>query len=129
MRQTRHTQYVASEWLVSEIVNNHSVAWNFQIEYVYLMLVTGIMIFIATWGLSKFVWWPLHPFGLAISLSDTRNVWTPVLWTWALKSLVQRYGGMPLYHKISPFMLGTLVGTSLMQLFALILATITVIAR
>ena len=43
---------------------------------------------------SLWVWWPIHPAGLAISTTwYMAHMWTPMLIAWVMKSLVARYSG------------------------------------
>jgi hypothetical protein len=54
---------------------------------------------------------PFHPVGYAICGSwGTGMVWTPVFLAWILKSLVLRYGGLPLYRASIPLALGVVMG-------------------
>ena len=60
---------------------------------------------------ARFVWWPLHPLGFAIStFSIMMYVWLSVMIAWAAKSLVLKYGGPSLYRDTRPFFLGLILG-------------------
>ncbi len=60
---------------------------------------------------AQFPWWPLHPFGYAISSSwSMNNVWLPLLIAWVAKGLILRYGGVRLYRQGMPFFLGLILG-------------------
>lgn len=58
-----------------------------------------------------FFWWPLHPLGYALCYSWTIMVfWFPCFVAWLVKVFVMRYGGMKLYLRARPFMLGMIMG-------------------
>ena len=59
----------------------------------------------------RFVWWPFHPAGFAISTSWGMNVtWGCLFMSWLLKWLILQYGGLMRYRKIAPFFLGLILG-------------------
>ena len=59
----------------------------------------------------RFVWWPFHPAGFAISTSWGMNVtWGCLFMSWLLKWLILQYGGPMRYRKIAPFFLGLILG-------------------
>ncbi len=66
---------------------------------------------VLTWLRQRFLWWPLHPLGYPMaSTFAMRNMWFSVLVAWAAKSLVLRYGGVPVYERSRPFFLGLILG-------------------
>ena len=59
----------------------------------------------------RFTGWPLSAVGLALQgMSTTRRCAFPVFTVWLVKSLVIRFGGVQLYRKGQPFVLGMMVG-------------------
>ncbi len=59
----------------------------------------------------RYVGWPFHPLGYALSASWTTTVfWFPMLVAWLLKWSIVHYGGMRLYAKARPFFLGMIFG-------------------
>ncbi len=59
----------------------------------------------------RFVWWPFHPAGFAISTSWGMNVtWGCLFMSWLLKLIILKYGGPVKYRKIAPFFLGLILG-------------------
>ncbi len=59
----------------------------------------------------RFLWWPFHPIGYAISGSWSMNlVWMPLLIAWLLKGSVLKWGGLRLYRTVLPFFLGLILG-------------------
>ena len=60
---------------------------------------------------ARLIWWPLHPLGFVISSFDIMTyVWFSVLVSWAIKSIVLKYGGPGLYRTTRPFFLGLILG-------------------
>jgi hypothetical protein len=60
---------------------------------------------------ARLTWWPLHPLGFVISSFDIMTyVWFSVLISWAIKSIVLKYGGPTLYRTTRPFFLGLILG-------------------
>lgn len=59
----------------------------------------------------RFVWWPFHPAGFAISTSWGMNVtWGCLFMSWFLKLIILKYGGPVRYRAIAPFFLGLILG-------------------
>ncbi len=59
----------------------------------------------------RFVWWPFHPAGFAISTSWGMNVtWGCLFMSWLIKLIILKYGGPVRYRKIAPFFLGLILG-------------------
>lgn len=71
------------------------------------MLVTAFLIFMR----SRFVWWPFHPIGYAVSGTFTMAwLWCATFVGWLLKALIIRYGGMGSYRRYLPFFIGLILG-------------------
>lgn len=63
----------------------------------------------------RFLWWPLHPLGLAVSASfSLSTLWVPMLLAWIAKTTVLRYGGLRGYRAALPFFLGLTMGDFIM---------------
>jgi hypothetical protein len=59
-----------------------------------------------------FVWWPLHPIGLAVCFSyHISHSFLSFLIAWTAKTLVLKIGGIGLYRQFVPLFLGILVGS------------------
>ena len=59
----------------------------------------------------KFVWWPFHPAGFAISTSWGMNVtWSCLFLSWLIKWVVLKHGGIGVHRKAAPFFLGLILG-------------------
>jgi len=71
----------------------------------------------------RYVGWPLHPLGYALSTSWTAMVfWFPMFVAWLIKWGVLHYGGMRLYVRIRPFFLGLIFGEFTSAVFWTLLA-------
>jgi hypothetical protein len=56
-------------------------------------------------------WFPLHPLAYAIAPTWAMIVlWFPCFIAWLIKVPVMRYGGVQLYRRLRPFMLGMILG-------------------
>jgi hypothetical protein len=100
------------------------VGWQAPVFFVVGILFT---VFLAYMRYSYF-WWPFHPLGYAICYSWTIMVfWFPCFVAWLLKVIVMRYGGMKMYVRARPFMLGMIMGEfSMAVVWALIAWTFNV---
>ena len=101
-----------------------AVGWQAPVFFAVGVMVT---LFLAYMRYS-FFWWPLHPLGYALCYSWTIMVfWFPCFVAWLLKSVVMRYGGMKMYLRARPLMLGLIMGEfSMAVVWALIAWTFKV---
>ena len=62
----------------------------------------------------RFPWWPVHPIGLALSPTFVmhRIGWTLFI-VWGVKAMIMKIGGVMLYRRFRPFVVGLLVGWAL----------------
>lgn len=59
----------------------------------------------------RFVWWPLHPVGLALSGTPLIRASSFTLFiAWLIKLVMLKVGGPSVYHKSRPFFIGLMVG-------------------
>ncbi len=59
----------------------------------------------------RFLWWPFHPVGYAISSSILMGLlWVPMLIAWLFKILLMRYAGARSYRRAIPFFFGLILG-------------------
>jgi len=70
------------------------------------------------WGLmllyTRFVGFPLHPAGFIFACGyPMQCFWFSYLLAWIVKSLILRYGGQKLYHRLRPFAYGMILGDTL----------------
>jgi hypothetical protein len=59
---------------------------------------------------QRWVGFPFHPLGYAMTCSYGSLIWFPFFLVWVCKSLVLRYGGMRLYRETVPAFLGFALG-------------------
>ena len=60
---------------------------------------------------TRFLWWPLHPVGLALGLTHPiYRVWFSIFIAWMFKAFILKYGGPKLYRMLRPFFLGLILG-------------------
>ena len=60
---------------------------------------------------SRFTWFPLHPLGFALAPTWAMMVfWFGFFVAWVIRSVVLRYGGLQTYRKLTPLMLGMIIG-------------------
>ena len=73
--------------------------------------VSGLLIF----GHYRFPWWPLHPVGFGIVFTHSANMGVfSIFLVWIVKSLLLRLGGVQLYKKIQPSVIGMLSAYAIM---------------
>ncbi|HHZ89570.1 TPA: hypothetical protein EYN98_07420 [Candidatus Poribacteria bacterium] len=64
---------------------------------------------------TRFLGWPLHPLGYALSGSWSMNlIWFPIFLSWLIKWIVLKYGGLKVYRQGVPFFLGLILGEFVM---------------
>ena len=60
---------------------------------------------------GRWVWWPFHPVGYALSCTFTPQwLWFPLFTVWVVKVLLLRYGGIRLYRRGIPVAVGLILG-------------------
>ena len=60
----------------------------------------------------RFIWWPFHPAGFAISGSWSMGVfWFSLFVSWTVKYTMLRFGGLRVYRSAVPFFLGFILGS------------------
>jgi hypothetical protein len=60
---------------------------------------------------SRFLWWPFHPAGYAVSNSWGMAIaWFPLFIAWVIKVLLVRIGGLKAHRQAIPFFLGLILG-------------------
>jgi hypothetical protein len=81
--------------------------------------VGGAISLVLTWMRLRFLWWPFHPLGYAVGFSRRTLdwMWFSIFLGWAVKLLILRFGGMPLYRAAMPIMLGFILGEFTMGVF------------
>jgi hypothetical protein len=108
--ETAHMNWVGrgamnrlQNWLVNPTEGSLSTPANFGAG----MLFTLFLAFMR----MRFLWWPFHPAGYAVSNSWGMAIaWFPLLIAWIIKSLVMRFGGLRVHRQVTPFFLGLMLG-------------------
>jgi hypothetical protein len=75
---------------------------------------------------QRFLWWPFHPVGYIMAHTGASySFWAHYVLAWGAKFLLLRYGGMRLYRRALPFVVGLILGDiatqTLWSLFASLL--------
>jgi hypothetical protein len=99
---------LATQWLDNpRLPDGARIVW---------MGVGGVVTMLLTAARGRFLWWPFHPLGYVMSGTITsQSFWFHYLVAWTLKLLILRYGGMRLYRRVLPFVLGLILGDVLTQ--------------
>jgi len=59
----------------------------------------------------RFIWWPLHPAGYVLTTGGgLGRSWFAVFISWAIKSVILRFGGAKRFRQAAPFFLGLILG-------------------
>ncbi len=70
-----------------------------------------VSVFLMTLLRMRLFWWPLHPAGYALATSYAMEYyWFAFLISWAMKSVILKYGGISAHRKAIPFFLGIILG-------------------
>ena len=93
------------------VISKMKAAEGFTFNRFAFLVLGALTTFGLTYLRHRFAWWRLHPIGFAVALTS------PVRWTvlsffvvWAVKVLIDRLGGLILYHRARPFFIGLVVG-------------------
>ncbi len=99
-----------STWRYGELYMDQLVDWGPSFGWASLAFILGVLII----GLrSIFSWWPLHPVGALLGVSD--YMWKPELLVPFIlvgftKFVIFRYFGVRTYHAAKPFFIGLIIG-------------------
>jgi len=68
------------------------------------------------WMKRRFLWWPFHPLGYAVTQGDwaITYIWFSVFISWLLKSIILKYGGIKTHRSTVPIFLGLILGDFIM---------------
>ena len=70
------------------------------------LLMGGLMV-----ARQKFIWWPLHPLGFAVSMGWVMvSIWFSIFLAWLIKVVVLKCGGPAMYGATRPLFLGIVLG-------------------
>ncbi len=88
---------------------------HFELTKVLYMLGGLVLVFAMKGARAASVAWPFHPAGYALAVSFAMNYfWFAFFISWAIKSLIVRYGGMKFHNQAVPFFLGLILGDYVM---------------
>ena len=77
------------------------------------------MVTLLTFLRYQFIWWPLPAVGLALQGKNMAGrLAFPVFTIWAIKTILLKVGGVQMYRKGQPFVIGTIVGYALAVFFS-----------
>jgi hypothetical protein len=76
------------------------------------LAIGGGFVLLLVWLQSRFVWWPLGPYGFLIASTYLMNhmMWASTFIGWAAATAVLRYGGPRLFRQLRPAFLGLVLG-------------------
>ena len=93
--------------MLSQIYN----PFGFTSKYFLWFAVGASLMGILTYLHLRFIWWPIHPIGLAVASSFTMYaVYLGAFAAWLVKSLTLRWLGMRSFRAAMPFFVGVVVG-------------------
>jgi len=105
------------------VLNLQGTDW-IGVEFVMIgSVIAGIMAYLRT----KFLWFPFHPVGYAVGFSRLSMdwIWFSVFIGWGLKLSILKYGGLKLNRKLTPSLLGLVLGDFSMAWFWCIVGTLS----
>ncbi|NOZ64512.1 MAG: hypothetical protein GXO71_06240 [Caldiserica bacterium] len=89
------------------IIFPHGIEW----KKIFFEGVGAALMLALIWLRNNFLWWPIHPLGLAIgSTSPSQWVWFSIFLGWLLKVIILRYGGVKIYKQLLPLFYGFILG-------------------
>jgi hypothetical protein len=79
-------------------------------NYWFFLIGVGAMTFLSLMR-YRFIWWPLHPIGFALSGTGlARLTSTTIFVAWLVKLLMLKLAGAQFYRKSKAFFIGMLIG-------------------
>jgi hypothetical protein len=90
---------------------NDPGSWKSDPYAVGAMVVGGLFAWFLAFMRTRFLWWPFHPAGYALSMNfGVEYFWFCLVISWAIKWIILRYAGINAYRKAIPFMFGIILG-------------------
>lgn len=91
----------------SHMANSIPGTWQAPVFFIVGVVFTVFLAYMR----AMFYWWPFHPLGYALCISWTMTVfWFSCFVAWLIKTVILRYGGMRLYVRARPWVLGMVLG-------------------
>jgi hypothetical protein len=95
------------DWMTLHLGNPSSMA----VWHMVFTCIGGALAALFLFLRHRFLWWPLHPIGLAVgSTLPMYFVWFSVMLAWLFKWVILKYGGAGVYRKVRPLFLGLILG-------------------
>jgi hypothetical protein len=83
------------------------------VEFFFFLIGAGVSALLV-FGHHRFPWWPLHPVGFGIVTTHAANMaFLSIFLVWLAKTLLLRFGGVQLYKRGQPFVIGMLAAYAL----------------
>ena len=107
-------------WLGTEAFSDRLASWMTTPRHpqaINIYYFAGGFLLVMALRLCRGAWvaWPFHPAGYALAVSYAMDYfWFAFFISWALKSVIVRYGGMRLHNRAVPFFLGLILGDFVM---------------
>ena len=88
--------------------------------------VGGGVVLLLVWLQSRFVGWPLSPYGFLIASTymTNRMMWASTFIGWLAATVVLRYGGLRLFRQLRPIALGLVLGYYITKLPITVLSAV-----
>jgi hypothetical protein len=94
-------------WMKNAIAPTGNVTWAILAGFAFTILLNALRM--------RFIWFPFHPVGFAISSSwSMHQLWMCMFIAWLVKLILLRYGGLRLYRTAVPLFLGLVLGECVM---------------
>jgi len=92
-----------SRWLQYPTQPNYAVIAAMSVGFASTFFLTAMRM--------RFIFWPFHPAGYAVSAGWAMGCfWFSIFLSWAAKSVILRIGGLRMHRKFIPFFLGLILG-------------------
>jgi len=101
----------AGQWTFNKAVHWMESPQEPEIQRLTRMGIGGAVVLVLFLLQTRFVGWPLHPVAYALNITDGLQ-WFQFCFfvSWALKWLIMRYGGRPMYNKALDYFSGLILG-------------------
>ena len=88
--------------------------------------VGGGVVLLLVWLQSRFVGWPLSPYGFLIASTymTNRMMWASIFIGWLAATVVLRYGGLKMFRQLRPIALGLVLGYYITKLPITVLSAV-----
>ena len=106
------------KWLTQPLVPSTSTPISVSVGMISTLLLALMRM--------RFLWWPFHPAGYAVSNSWGMSIsWFPLFIAWVIKGLTLRHGGFKQYKQLVPLFMGLMLGEFIVGGFLCAFGTIT----